>query len=407
MSSLSPVYIISQIPEFINLLKNDDNLDEKTHKLNKINSKEEYSIIKYNKNVLTHDEAESYGLFRSVVINKNKKVVSFAPPKSIQSDKFIRMYEDVTNTDILVEEFIEGTMINVFWDYDFNVWKISTKSTIGAESCFFKSENSKTFNTMFFEALQKSNLKLEYLEKKFCYSFVLQHPENRIVVPFKETNLYLVSVYEIKYINFDIHILPVNINNIKYMFYETNVLFPKTLKFFKSYTEIIEQFASMNTPYYILGIIIKNEKTGQRCKIRNPVYEKVRQLRGNQPKLQYHYLCLRKEGKVGEFLKYFPENKNNFSSFRNKLHLLTNTLYKNYISCYIHKEKPLLEYLKEYRVHMFNIHQKFLNELKEKKLFVNKEVVINYINDLHPSQVMYWLNYNMRNIENNNVENNM
>jgi hypothetical protein len=33
----------------------------------------------------------------------------------------------------------------------------------------------------------------------------------------------------------------------------------------------------------------------------------VRHLRGNQPKLQYQYLCLRHSGKLPEFLKFYPE----------------------------------------------------------------------------------------------------
>jgi hypothetical protein len=152
----------------------------------------------------------------------------------------------------------------------------------------------------------------------------------------------------------------------------------------------------MNTSYDTLGVVIHNNKTGERTKIRNPVYEQVKQLRGNQPKLQYQYLCLRKEGKVGDFLNFFPEHKTEFSSFRDQIHLFTNTLYLNYISCYIKKEKPLIEFSDQYRTHMFNIHKHFLNELKEQKLYVNNTVVIKYVNNLHPSLLMFCLNFQMR-----------
>jgi hypothetical protein len=122
----------------------------------------------------------------------------------------------------------------------------------------------------------------------------------------------------------------------------------------------------------------------------------VRQLRGNQPKLQYQYLCLRREGKVGDFLKFYPEHKREFSGFRDQVHLFTNTLFKNYISCYIRKEKPLLEFPGQYRTHMFTIHQKYMNELKEKNLYVTNSVVIEYINNMHPSKLMFCLNFSMR-----------
>jgi hypothetical protein len=152
----------------------------------------------------------------------------------------------------------------------------------------------------------------------------------------------------------------------------------------------------MNTSYNILGFILYNKETGERCKIRNPVYEEVRKLRGNQPKLQYQYLSLRKEGKVSSFLKYYPENKKDFTMFREQLHNFTKYLYKNYVSCYIEKTKPLINYPEQFRTHMYHIHQIYLTTLKEKKQHVTNTVVINYVNNLHPNLLMYCLNYNLR-----------
>ena len=60
------------------------------------------------------------------------------------------------------------------------------------------------------------------------------------------------------------------------------------------------------------------------------------------------------------------------------------------------KMKPLKEWPFEFRIHMFNIHQKYLTELKEQNKYVTMPVVIQYFNDLHPSQQMFVLNYNLR-----------
>jgi hypothetical protein len=173
------------------------------------------------------------------------------------------------------------------------------------------------------------------------------------------------------------------------------IQFPEIYKF-NNYSELIEKYASMNTSYDVLGVVVYNNQTGERMKIRNPVYEQVRNLRGNQPKLQYQYLSLRKEGRVSDFLKFYPENKKEFSSFRDQIHLFTNTLFSNYISCYIKKERPLMEFSEQYRTHMFNIHKIYTDELREKKLFVNNTVVIKYVNNLHQSLLMYCLNFQMR-----------
>jgi hypothetical protein len=391
------VYNLSNIPEFIDALK--ENNSENFKKLNIINYitklNETYKIIRYDKNLLCIDNIPDYGLLRSVVVNSQKHVVSFAPPKSIPSDKFIEMYPDaVFNENIIAQEFVEGTMINAFWDD--SKWQIATRNTVGAEVSFF--QNGKTFNTMFQEACKECNLDLNLLNKNFCYSFVLQHPENRIVVPFVKSILYLVEVYQIQNLpdnNIKIYQIPLNEIIHFGLWSNTGIYFPERYEF-KSYSDLIEKYASSNTSYNILGVVIKNLKTGERCKIRNPSYEQVKHLKGNQPKMQYQYLVLRKEGKVAEFLKFYPENKKEFSKYRDQLHYFTNNLFKNYISCYIKKEKPLLVFPSQYRTHMFKIHEKYLNELKEKNLYVTNTVIINYVNSLHPSQQMFSINFHMR-----------
>jgi hypothetical protein len=109
-----------------------------------------------------------------------------------------------------------------------------------------------------------------------------------------------------------------------------------------------------------MGVVLHNRMTGERAKIRNPIYEQVRNLRGNQSKLQYKYLCLRKDGKMKDYLKFYPENKGEFSKFRDQVHLFTDTLFLNYTSCYIKHEKPLSEFSHQYKSHMYNLHYIFI-----------------------------------------------
>jgi len=393
-------YNLSSINGFNEIVKSSNN-DTTILKLNKVECRinnATYNVIRYDKNFLSCDLVPTYGLCRSVIVNSQNKVVSFAPPKSLSCDKFIKKYPE--NNDIIAEEFIEGTMINVFWDPCIGLtgsWEIATRNTVGATSKFYKGSKAKTFRSMFLEAAKNHNLVLHMLNPLYCYSFVLQHPENRIVVPFDKPQLYLVALYCVQNNDNNVLVNVYNPQDQKYFFETSNVTikFPEVYEF-KNYSELIDKYASMNTPYHILGVVLHNKLTGERAKIRNPVYEQVRNLRGNQPKLQYQYLCLRKEGKVSNYLNFYPENKKDFSEFRDQIHLFTNTLFDNYISCYIKKEKPLNEFSNQYKTHMFNLHQKYLNELREKKHFVTNSVVIKYVNELHPSLLMYCLNYQMR-----------
>jgi hypothetical protein len=398
-------YMLSSIPNFINKLFNlNDSSNTEVESDNQYfniveyttKSNEKYKIVRYRKELLAVDLIPVYGLLRSVIINKENTVVSFAPPKSMPADKFMDLYSQSTET-IIAEEFIEGTMINVFFDQSVNSWKISTRNTVDADVTFYKGPN-KTFRTMFFEACEVNKMSIDSLNPKFCYSFVLQHPENRIVVPFSVPRLYLVDVYEI--IHKDdksVIVIPQDINQVRIGGYwsQTTIKFPIRYSF-NHYSELIEKFASANTPYDVMGIVVKNTVTHQRTKIRNPNYEEIRQLRGNQTKTQYQYLTLRKEGRLSEFLKYYPELKPEFSSYRDQVHMFTNTLHRNYISCYVKKERPLGEFSSQYRTHMFKLHEKFLIELREQGLFITNTMVINYVNNLHPSLLMHCINYNFR-----------
>jgi hypothetical protein len=369
---------------------------DKYYSFNQYSTKanEKYSIIRYKKELLSCDLISTYGLLRSVVLS-GTRIVSFAPPKTISGDNFILNYP--TKTDKIVAlDFIEGTMINVFFNPIYGCWQISTRNTVGAEVSFYKS-SKQTFNQMFMEACLNNNINIQTLNPRYCYSFVLQHPENRIVVSFKNPQLFLVAVYEIIQKEDSVLVIEENLNEVKSggLWHITGIRFPETYEF-TSYTELIEKFASPNTPYDILGIVVKNTETGERTKFRNPIYEEVRQLRGNQPKLQYQYLCLRHSGKLPEFLKYYPESKADMSKFRDQVHMFTNTLHKNYFSCYVKKEKPLREYPDQYRTHMFKLHEYFTSELRPQNLVVTNTVVINYVNKLHPSLLMYCLNHHMR-----------
>lgn len=353
------------------------------------NSKIQYNIVSYNKEMLTADAIPTYGKYRSVIINEAGAVVGFAPTKSIAAETFMAAHP-VINENAIAEEFVEGTMLNVF--FNAGVWEVATKQTIGANVRFY-TNNVDTFYSMFLDAMQVTGLTFEMLDKKNSYSFVLQHPKNRIVVPFQNATLYLVAVYQIILVEetnmYDI----VNVDPSSQV--ASCVKMPARYHGWGNYEDLIQHYASINTPYECLGFMMRDPLTGERAKIRNPVYERVRRLRGNQPKLMYHYLCLRKQGEVGEFLSYFPEHKTAFASYRNQMHAFTQNIFQYYIQCYIKKANPLSEFPPQYRPHMFNLHRTYLDVLKEQNQYITKAFVIAYVNTLHPSQQMYWLNHNM------------
>ena len=149
-------------------------------------------ILCYDKESLHFANIQTLGLFRSVITD-GEKILSFSPPKSVPFDMFASTMNDAAS-DLVSMEFCEGTMINLFFNPLVNDWEIATKGTIGAR-CKFYQHHPDTFRFLFLDAMNKMGLEFTYFSKDTSYSFVLQHPSNRIVVPFTEPRLQLVNSY--------------------------------------------------------------------------------------------------------------------------------------------------------------------------------------------------------------------
>ena len=379
-----------------------------------------YQIIRYDKDFLSFDLYLDLGMYRSIILNLDtKKVVAMAPPKSLQLEN--QTFKGIDFKDIQVQEFVEGTMINVFWDDSNNIWEISTRSSIGANVKFYQGKDTKTFKQMFEETLESIGEKdlFNKLNKNLMYSFVIQHPENRIVTPFNEPNLYLIDVYQFSHEDDSISVKSYNVQNpelndkeqeiLNDVVKDSNIKLPKIYSEYNSVDDCVSYFRSGSVSYDIVGAVFKHLHSNIRSKVRNPVYEEIRHLKGNYPKKQYRYLALRKSGKMMEYLNIFKEDKEDFSHYRGLCHTFTNRLYNYYVDCYIKKKKELRYYPFQYRTHMMALHKLYVYRLKPDGNYIRKHHVFHYFNLLHPSQQMFALNYNMRKLtidtfvaENNN-----
>ena len=335
-------------------------------------------MLNYNKSKL--GDVQDLEKFRSVITD-GEKILCFSPPKSYKFQEFPH------NKDIFtVEEFVEGTMINVF--YFEGTWMCATKSVIGARCKFFK-DFSKTYRTLFLEVMNHVELEFVDLDKSCCYSFIMQHPENRIVVPFNEMSLFLIKKYKCNGFNVK------EVNDFEEMEERWANLKKPTQLFDKYSSNYISQlkdvFESEDNSYKTMGIVINCR--GDRTKVWNPNYLMVKKLRGNNPKIQFQFYHLLKDKLIFEFLRYYPEYKNQFQEFKIDLFNYTETLWKKYRACYIYREKPLKEFGRQYRTHMFKIHQLYLHELKPAKKYTDKKFVIDYVNKLNPAELMYSINF--------------
>ena len=387
-----------------------------------------YSILKYATGTLKCDDLQTLGLLRSVVLDVHGKILAYSPPKCVDPSPLTGRFSD---DNIRVEEFVEGTMINVFYhkpngQEEGAEWELATKSCVGANIVFHSvhkkaepaepaaepAEPKKTFRRMFLECMNEANLTFDALQKDCSYSFVMQHPNNHIVRDIANPTLYLIAVYKIDNEALtveeqcrDEHLARINAS--------TNHC---TVRLPVQYdgiglSELREMYTSLNAPYDFPGLVCRERSTDQRStdqrstdqrstgirfKFRNPNYERIKNLHGSEPKLQFQYLSLRQQGKVKEYLKLHPEHAVAFQKFKDQLHAYTDQLFANYIGCHVKKERPFAEYPAEFKTHMFRLHERYLNELREKKKHITLGQTIAYVNGLPPSHQIYALNYGVR-----------
>jgi hypothetical protein len=277
---------------------------------------------------------------------------------------------------------------------------------------------------MFFDALKEIKLTLNDFNHKYCYSFVLQHPKNQIVFDIVKPQLYLLYVYSINHVfnisndsrddatddiseEIDIQVCHLfdssdtsNLHKKVNLPKECKIKYPKKigLKENFSHNHVYDYFYTntndIDMIYSTMGLVIYNTLTGERCKIRNPYYEHLHNLHGRQSKLLYKYLISKSQNTVKQFIRFYqddPEIKNKVDSFKTKIQSFTNILLIHYIDCFINKNKPLSSYPSDYKTHMYNLHSMYLKELKPNKRNVNLIEAVYYVNNLHPSKLIYSL----------------
>lgn len=363
-----------------------------------------YEILNYNKNFVCYDDYES-SKYRSVILAlPENKLLCYSSPKSMSFEAFTNKYP-VINEQIMVNDIIEGTMINIFYDDRDGLWHISTKSAIGGNYWYFrnqynnKEKSQKTFREMFLESLKVSNINdLTFLNKEYCYSFVLQHPDNHIVLHIDKPSSYLVAIYKIYKTdcnnNFEVkYISPMEFTNWD-CFNNTEVKFPNSHDC-ECYEKLQEIYNSTYNDYTNVGVMITHTETGERTYIKNKSYEFVKELRGNNPNLLYQYICLLRVNKVSNYLSYFPQYKKLFSEFQDRYYKFIKSIYDAYVSYYIKKKKHIC-LSREMLYHINTLHHTiYLPSLECKytigaKKITNK-VVSDYINNMDPMQIFHYL----------------
>ena len=327
---------------------------------------------------------------------------------------------------LYANEVIEGTMINLFYNKSNDSWEIATKSAVGGNYWYYRTQydgslefdKQMTFREMFMEALEEKDQELSNtifvskLSIDLTYSFVMQHPANHIVLDIKKPTIYLVAGFKI---NGDVVTNFTPEDAIKYTlddyskrenvppggddnFYMSSVLniikMPRVVDITgKSVDEIVNISQD-----YDAGIMIHSEINRKRVKVDNVTYERLKDVRGNNPNLHYHYLSLFAAGKVDEFLLEFPVYKRLFYQFYRQSYEFIKEIHDAYVSYYVKKMGKSVRINKSIFTHIYTLHNTYYIPTIDSVMptIVTRDVVSNYYNDMTPKEKLYHVSYKTR-----------
>ncbi len=308
-------------------------------------------VIRYEKGLsnLSLPHVES---FRSVVWDVRANMpVAASPSRGL---KFGTAANTIM-TSFVVEEFVDGVMINLFWDHNMKKWRIATRTHLDAGCNFY---GTRTFAELFWETFNGMGLHLEHLSQTYTYSWVLQHPEERVVVPtlYNVPKLRLVEMSMIS--NDGTHVvLREDPGALLTSVYQALLPERHELRTLEDVKERVEAWGHRFGSQW-QGLVIKNTDAGQprRWKLRSNEYDEARHLRGNQANLPYTWLTLWSAGKLKQYTKLYPEEiwhiqrvVDNFKACTQELHNLYQQVYKN-------RTLPLGQAPQKYRKLLWDAH---------------------------------------------------
>lgn len=318
--------------------------------------------------------SETAQLCRSVVWDTEANLPCCVAPFAARRDQKIP-----SDSELRLEDFVEGVMINVFRARGDAETHVTTRSKLDADGSFY---SERSFRELFEEAMDAKRTSLDEIEKLIgapsddvaatFITMVLAHPEHRVVRTVEQANLWAIyrgTVANDGTVTFYTEDLPVAWR-------------PKTysLTFKGEFAELKAKFEEIKAskPWYWQGLVVHSGL--QRWRFRNAEHDRVRkELRGTESNSFGRFLRLRAQKRVQEYLRIYQEDTNDFQGFERDYRGLTKTLYAWY--CKVHKEHTLAfkSLPKSVQPLVFDLHKFYLSNLRPQNKTLHMVEVIDWI----------------------------
>lgn len=344
---------------------------------------EQYRIVRYDKKS-TDMSSPLAKWMRSTVWDANANLpVCLSPPKAEKGET-----PPSDSTPLLVQDFVDGTMVNVVVPAEGEPF-IASRSQIGATGNFY---SQRSFAELFADAMKEQEMTLSgiatELKKAYganstlhsCFaSFVLQHPEHRIVSRVDIPTLYAISMGCVsKNGSVIIEEITPDCSTFKGCSVRS---YPVTG--FKTDADTTSFMNSLqkNKGWFWQGLTFKSAD-GSRWRMRNANYMTLRALRGSEALPLDRWLRLRSKGLVLEYLKHYSEERQTFWNFEQKFRALTNEVYDGYVEVHKAHAKKLTDFPKNISPCIFRLHAHYLEHLKPNGESVRIKDCIELINNM-------------------------
>lgn len=309
-----------------------------------------------------------------IILDKNGlKIVCYTFDKCIDTLSFPETF-DMNN--LYNEAAIEGTLMRVYFNN--NKWIFSTKKCIDASKSTWLS--SKNFIELFIDCLMGYDI-LYNLNKNNCYSFIIEHPENNIVVKSKSPILYHIATRDMNTLNeLEEYVGILKLTKNKVSSENLDILL----------SEIIND-KTLNCEGFIF---IDNDY--KRWKLRSSHFNYVRKLWGNSNNKFYRYLELRKNvSELNEYLIYFQNDRDIFIDFETKINDFSLIILEIYINKHIKKINNKIPYY--FSKIIYKIHGDYLKD----RILTNQNKVMISLLELDAKKLCFMMNCYEKSIKNN------
>ena len=282
---------------------------------------------------------------RGLILEKGTwKVMSLAFRKFFNAEEGNAAKVDWKTANVL--EKLDGSMIQVYWDWHVNKWFAGTTGTAEGEG-EVNNKNGTTFDDLFWDTMDNKYAFNEcLLNKDHVYVFELTTPYNIVVKPHGESSATLLTVRNretlVELSRKDLEMTAISLNIPLIKSFDLNA---------KDVGALLRTFEGM--PWSEEGYVVVDANFN-RIKIKNPAYVHAHHLKGKTA--EHNIITIVKSNEIEEFASTFPERKDELFRLKENYDKLTEKLNEMWVELSARKPKNITkEEKKRYAAAVFEV----------------------------------------------------